>query len=158
MERSAVISDDGLYRYYLSRRWGGGKSMVFIMLNPSTADASVDDATIRKCIGFAERANCTAIEVVNLFGFRATKPKDLWLADDPVGPDNLHNVAFALASSKDCIVVCAWGANASNEDSADVRLLLARKGIRAKCLGVTSGGQPRHPLMLAYATKLEHFV
>ena len=85
--KRATISEDGLYRYALSRTWEGPIwSLAFIMLNPSTADATEDDPTIRKCIGFAQRNGCNAIEVVNLFAFRATDPNDLRRAGYPVSP------------------------------------------------------------------------
>jgi hypothetical protein len=155
MESHAIISECGQYRYYLSRRWKeGGKVMIFIMLNPSTADASVDDATIRKCVGFANRAGCNAIEVVNLFGFRATKPADLWKARDPVGPDNMKHIRETIATP-DAIIVCAWGANASHEDAAEVMALLRHKRRQPYRLAMTNGGQPGHPLMLPYSSTLE---
>ena len=75
---SAVLSECGLYRYRLDRRWADGPTCGFIMLNPSTADAEVDDPTIRRCIGFAKREACGALIVVNIYPLRATKPADLW--------------------------------------------------------------------------------
>ena len=75
----AVVSDDGLYRYILTRTWDRSlPALVFCMLNPSTADATVDDPTIRKCIGFAQRLGYGGIIVVNLFAYRATKPRELY--------------------------------------------------------------------------------
>src|SRR5689334_20041621 len=72
--KSAVLSPCGLYRYRLTRRWGDGPALLFVMLNPSTADATEDDPTIRRCTGFAKREGMPAIEVVNLFAWRATDP------------------------------------------------------------------------------------
>ena len=86
---AAVLSPCGAYRYLLTRRFGPGKKLAtFVMLNPSTADAERDDATIRKCVGFARSWGCAGLQVVNLFAFRATDPTDLRMADDPVGPEN----------------------------------------------------------------------
>jgi hypothetical protein len=90
-EPGAVLSDCGTYRYSLTRLLPNlfakqGKHVVFVMLNPSTADASHDDPTIRRCKGFAGREWATLMSVVNLFGYRATRPGELYLADDPFGP------------------------------------------------------------------------
>lgn len=89
MRSDAVISDDGLYRYLLERHWDDTtSSCTFVMLNPSTADALVDDPTIRRCVGFAKSFGCGSLRVVNLYAYRATKPAELWTVDDPVGPAN----------------------------------------------------------------------
>src|SRR5262249_40146014 len=107
---SAVFSTDGRYRYLLTRRVGPGrKSATFIMLNPSTADATADDPTIRKCIGFARRWRCGVLRVVNLFAFRATDPDVLKAAADPVGPENRRWILRSIRRTNRQIVVCAWG-------------------------------------------------
>ena len=77
MKRSAEISECGKYRWWLRRRWADGPVVCFVMLNPSTADAEQDDPTIRRCIGFAQAWGCGALEVRNLFPFRATNPADM---------------------------------------------------------------------------------
>lgn len=159
MERNAVVANEltGEYRYYLSRRWGGGKSMVFILLNPGTADELYDDPITEKCIAIAQRNNCTAIEVVCIYGFVANKVKDLWRSDDPFGPENLHHIAYATNGPLRP-VVCAWGASAAPDDVAMIMRLLKHQGIRPKCLGVDEDGHPLHPLTLADNTRLEPFV
>ena len=87
-ERSAVLSDDGKYRYQLDRKWGPGEVMLtFVMLNPSTADANEDDPTIRRCVNFAKRELFHGIRVLNLYAYRTPSPAQLWLADDPIGPE-----------------------------------------------------------------------
>src|SRR5215213_9378089 len=98
---SALFSACGRYRYLLTRQLGEGalgqaKMATFIMLNPSTADATRNDPTIRKCIGFAQRWQCDTLQVLNLFAVRATLPRDMKRADDPVGPDNLDWFAQAI--------------------------------------------------------------
>lgn len=85
-ECAAGLSPCGLYRFWLTRCWAPAKPCaLFIMLNPSTADHEQDDATIRKCIGFARRWGMGSIRVANLFAYRATKPDDLKRADNPIG-------------------------------------------------------------------------
>lgn len=147
IERSAVISDDGLYRYELRRTWGDGPSMTFAMLNPSTADASLDDPTIRRCMGFARREGCDGIVVVNLFALRVTRPVHLFdgtIADDPNGPDNRDHVFDAL-DSRTGPIVCAWGA-CPLVGRSSVYGMLRKWSVERHCLGTTSLGAPRHPL------------
>lgn len=146
---SAVISDCGLYRYWLDRLWAKGPPQVFVMLNPSTADASLDDPTIRRCMAFARREGASGIVVVNLFGLRATDPKVLDKHPDPVGPENAANIGMALLSATVAgrPVICAWGANKNVGKLADD---LERRaddfGVELVCLGLTKDGHPRHPL------------
>lgn len=170
-EGHAVLSPDGLYRYRLDRWWGEGPTVCFVMLNPSTADASVDDPTIRKCLGFAKRWGASAITVVNQFAYRATKPSDLrafgLLAGEDAarGPENVRHLETALRQADE--VVCAWGAGGGvierprGDGFSYLNIpLLARKvnpTVPVSCLGYTKGGMPRHPLMLGYSTQSEPF-
>lgn len=85
VQKAAYLSADGLYRFALHRWWGDGIRLGFVMLNPSTADAEIDDPTIRRCMGFARTLGFDGIRVVNLYAYRATKPADLWKADEPTG-------------------------------------------------------------------------
>lgn len=155
----AVISACGLYRYRLWRRWGSGAHVTWIMLNPSTAGELDDDATIRKCVGFARRWGCDAIDVVNLFAWRATNPSDLGPLADPVGPDNDAHIEEAGRSA--ALVVVAWGRGAGvpvaliRSRAARVLELLVRHSVQ--CLGRADNGAPRHPLMLSYTSQLEPF-
>lgn len=150
MQSSAIISPCGTYRYRLSRRWGKGPWVTFVMLNPSTADHAVDDPTIRKCIGFARRMGLHALEVVNLFALRSTCPKALKGHADPVGPDNdKHIVEAGIGAAR---LVFAWGVHGElhGRDSA-VTWLLKRMGVpNDEVLGRTSKGHPRHPLYVPY--------
>lgn len=140
---SAVISPCGQYRYMLVRGTGP-RRLVFVMLNPSTADAELDDPTIRRCKSFAATLGYSGIIVVNLYAYRATKPSDLWLHGDPVGPFNDAHLEWVVAGETD--VVCAWGANARPDRVAHVVALLRAAGARLTCLGTTLSGAPRHPL------------
>lgn len=149
MEKTATISDCGNYRYHLGRTWGDGPIMRFIMLNPSTADADIDDPTIRRCISFAKREECGAIAVVNLFAFRATKPADMMVAPDPIGPDNQAHLQSWIGSEPGFTkeIVAAWGANPMAaqrfKEIVEFGLLRTRTW---QCLGKTKSGAPRHPL------------
>lgn len=166
-ESAAVISPCGKYRYRLSRRWGGGKPCLFIMLNPSTADAEVDDPTIRRCIGFAKRFGCGELVVVNLFAVRATSPKDMLAADDPVGPENMEHVKKAadyavrggyFPEDRNGPVICAWGAHGDYMDQAQTVLgWLDDALVKPYCLAMTKQGQPRHPLYLPKDAELQPF-
>ena len=144
MESYARISADGQYRYVLGRRWADGPIARFVMLNPSTADGSQDDPTIRRCMGFAKSWDLSGIQVLNLYALRATQPAALWLADDPVGPDNDAYLVLATESHEDGVIVAAWGANAKPDRVARVMELL--QGQHVQCLGITKAGQPKHPL------------
>lgn len=160
-----------MYRYWLSRVWDPAEpAAVFIMLNPSTADAEVDDPTIRKCIGFAERWGCGGIVVVNLFAYRTTYPKVLWREAsrgiDIIGPDNDTHLRRVFQEVDVSHIVAAWGGGVDTcpRDMAaavEMRISNVIELLRGhdcvQCLGETSKGQPRHPLMLAYATPLEAF-
>lgn len=152
VRRSAILSDDERYRYLLLREWDDTlPTATIVMLNPSTADALVDDATIRRLAGekgFARRWACGAVMVVNLYGLRATDPAELWTADDPVGPDNdAHLYAAAqMAAETGGPLIGGWGAQAKPERIAEV---LAIPGMdRIQALAVTNAGQPSHPLYL----------
>jgi hypothetical protein len=144
---SAIISACGQYRYMLSRAGDIAAPRgpaLFIMLNPSTADAEMDDPTIRRCRAFARAWGCAGIQVVNLYALRSTDPAALWEHPDPVGPENDNWLTrIALAATE---VVCAWGANAQPSRVREVAAMLAEHGVRLKCLGTTKSGAPRHPL------------
>lgn len=149
--KSAVISPCGTYRYQLGRRWGEGAAMLFVMLNPSTADAEIDDPTIRRCVGFAKREGLAGIDVMNLFAFRSPSPSEMRRAADPVGPDNDDFLArmFLAASAWGAPVVAAWGAHGFHKGrDAKVYALAKGQGVLMQCLGVTNGGAPKHPLYL----------
>ena len=89
MKKDAILSEDRKYRYVLSRIWDESKSMVMIIgLNPSTADETIDDPTIVRCIDFAKNWGYGGIYMLNLFAFRATLPKDMFSVENPIGDEN----------------------------------------------------------------------
>lgn len=131
--------------------------MPFVMLNPSTADADIDDPTIRRCMSFARREGAGGIVVANQFAFRATEPDDLRKATDAFGPDNenaLREVA-AEAAATGMPIVCAWGAHGGKSNRHIV--ILQSAGARLVCLGKTKDGHPRHPLYVRGDQALEDF-
>lgn len=140
----AVISECGKYRYQLHRTWDEQVApVVFVMLNPSTADAKADDPTIRRCCGFAQSWGAGGIVVVNLFGFRATDPKVCKRAADPVGPENDGHIEKATWGRR---VICAWGAQTWADSRGRAVLKLLGGAMSVECLELTRSGHPRHPL------------
>jgi hypothetical protein len=147
---TAVFDRGRTYRYLLTRVWDTGRPLiVYVMLNPSTADALKADPTIRRCTGFARRERAGGLVVVNLFALRATNPQRLRDHEAPVGPCNDAFIRQAVRVSGGR-VVAAWGA-AGVEHGRDRQVLtmLHRARASVQCLGVTATGQPRHPLYLA---------
>ena len=154
---SAVISECGKFRYRLGRRWDATcEVLAYVMLNPSTADAEQDDATIRRCIGFAKAHGFGGIEVVNLYAYRATKPADLRKAGYPVGPENdAHIESVARHAGTVCV---AWGSNVAGLERPQIVLPMLRNlGVQPMCLNITKSGFPSHPLMLPATCRLMPF-
>lgn len=167
IEKGASISPCGKYRFSLWREWRGThdrknwhwlgfrdgagaecgqpKTALFVMLNPSTADAEVDDPTIRRCVNFAKAWKFERLEVVNLYAYRATEPKDLFSAGDAA--HHYKNQEYIEKAARDSgIIICAWGAHGDEYQAETVRGWMHSKDHFA--LGMTKGGKPRHPLYL----------
>lgn len=151
MLQGAVLNDDRLYRYVLWRKWGPGRPLGWIMLNPSTADAELDDPTIRRVIGFSRDHGYDGAIVCNLYALRATDPKVV------KGAVQTHGLAYAIGSENDGHIqrmadevdqiVCAWGSGSPSlaRETAVVRMLPRAK---VTALRVTQSGHPCHPLYL----------
>lgn len=148
MKCSAVISPCQKYRYQLDRIWDPDLPLCnWVMLNPSTADANVDDPTIRRCMAFSKKWDYGGIDVRNLFALRATNPKELQtsVGEDRKGPDN----DFYLTALRSRKVVIAWGSHGSLYGrGARVIEMLKSADVRLFCLGKTKGKQPKHPLFV----------
>ena len=145
-QRSATLDPSRVYRYTLERTWDPGRERVlWIMLNPSTADETSDDRTIQRCMDFARGWNYGGIIVGNLFALISPKPETLLDHPDPVGPDN--NKHLQRLSEDSGLVVAAWGVWGSTfpERQAYVKSLF--RG-RMSCLGVNRDGTPKHPVRL----------
>lgn len=181
IRRGARVSGDGLYRYELTRTWDPANDAraVWIMLNPSTADAMVDDATVRRCIGFSKREGFGTMTVLNLYAYRSKDPDQLGAVADPVGPDNRETIAEWTDPHIAVKVIAAWGSfvpfgrevlrgqsvpgNPRGRAGSGGRPSLARlshaqlvqtilntiRSPRVYCLGTTKDGHPRHPLYVA---------
>lgn len=155
---SAVLSPCGAYRYRLERHGlAGAGAIAWIMVNPSTANATEDDATIRKVVGFTERLGGGWAIVGNKFAYRATDVRELRTARDPKGPENDHHLRQIMRDAP--IVIAAWGPLTKLHPPLRKRwtticMLAREEGARLMCLGTAQDGQPRHPLMLAYDTPL----
>ncbi|MEL7351529.1 MAG: DUF1643 domain-containing protein [Cyanobacteria bacterium P01_A01_bin.116] len=158
LERTAIFDATGHYRYRLDRRWAQkGPTVAFVMLNPSRADATCDDPTLRACIQFAQRWDYAALSVVNLFGYRTPHPKVLKTADDPIGAENDDYVLKAIAQADKCVL--AWGNWGSwlGRDRAMLSLLTPHHS-KLTCLALNQSGQPRHPLYIKRETPLQPFM
>jgi hypothetical protein len=150
-QRTALLSECGSYRYRLGRIWEpAGPGILFVMLNPSTADAFQDDPTIRRCMGFARSWGFGSFHAGNLFAWRSSKPADLFLTEDPAGKENhLHLEALARDCSR---IICAWGNEPvlKKMGVSDGRNLLppAIRNRELYYLRQSKGGTPWHPLYL----------
>lgn len=152
----AEFSETGTFRYRLWRVWGKdeGNCVLWIMLNPSTADAQKNDPTVARCFKRSVDMGYDAMQVCNLFAFRSTDPKELYAMGDPIGPRNDEAIVRAMSGS--AMIICGWGVHGDHmERGAYVRRLIRSHDRVAYCLGLTKEGQPRHPLYLGYGEPLE---
>lgn len=140
----AIFSEDRIYRYDLWRVWDERKPVIaFIGLNPSTADETKDDPTIRRCIGYAMSWGYGCLHMLNIFAFRSTDPKGLRTISDPVGPEN--NTFIKELTSLSGMVIVAWGSHGKYLDRG---YRVADMIKDPKCLKINKDGEPSHPLYL----------
>ncbi|MBD2102006.1 DUF1643 domain-containing protein [Leptolyngbya sp. FACHB-261] len=158
MNTGATFDSTGHYRYNLWREWNEGPRLVFVMLNPSTANETKNDPTIRRCIGFAQAWGYGAVEVVNLFAYRSTRPEQLSRVADPIGPENDRYLLAAQERAQ--MLLFAWGNQGVLQQRHQAVLKLLRPRFQSckpsyelgYCLGMTQVGQPRHPLYVRSET------
>lgn len=155
VKRTAILSTDGLYRWQLGRRWDTRPLCAFAMLNPSTADAYIDDPTVIRCMDFAWDWGYGGIVVVNAYALRSTDPRELWTHPDPVGAENddhLNRVAEDIR-----LIILAWGGKARQDRAQAVAEILHRcyaHGGQLATLGWTkTEWGPRHPLYVPVGTQ-----
>jgi hypothetical protein len=148
IQRGAVISECEKYRYMLYRYFveEPKNTIAFIGLNPSTADATVNDNTIRRLIDYADRWGYDGLNMYNLYAFRATDPKDMLASSDPVGP--LNDEMLVEAATYNNTVVACWGVNAKEDRESFVIGLMKACDIDLMCIALSKHGKPRHPLYL----------
>ena len=149
-EKIATFSPDRRYRYSLYRAWDDAedweKKVLFVMLNPSTADENVLDPTVRRCVGYAQDWGFKRIEIANIFALRSTDPKMLYSVEDPVGPDNDQAIMRMVASSD--LVIAAWGTHGAYRSRGQQVANDIAFFKDVQCLGRSNGGFPLHPLYL----------
>jgi hypothetical protein len=150
-DRGALFSPCNRYRYTLWREWDKNwkitdGQVLFIMLNPSTADAQVLDPTVRRCLGYAIDWGFKRMMVANLFALRSTDPAALRQEQDPVGPDN--DLAISVGAATSTLVVAAWGTHGTLKGRDQEVIGLIRKWKDLYCLALTKEGIPGHPLYL----------
>lgn len=146
----AVYSDCGHYRYQLWRTWGAGARIGFVMLNPSTATEMHNDPTVERCERRARALGYGGFGVANIFAFRATDPREMVAAADPVGPGN--DAAIGDLAAQAALIICAWGAMGAHMGrgrAVEARLRAAHAPLYH--LGLTKAGAPKHPLYISYA-------
>jgi hypothetical protein len=146
----AEYSDCEAYRYSLTRVWDpDGRRAAFIMLNPSTATERQNDPTVERCERRARALGFGAFRVLNIFAWRATDPRDMRAAVDPVGPENDAAILSALGWADQ--VVCAWGTHGAHLGRGpQVEALLRARGLPLYHLGLSKAGHPKHPLYIGY--------
>lgn len=149
--RRAIYSPCERYRYRLQVIWDKQEKPVnFLLLNPSTATELQDDPTVVRCLHRAQGMKCGGLIVTNIFALRATDPRELKMAGDPIGPEN--DAAIKVAAYDSSQVICGWGTHGRLLHRAhDVKRALDHADVLLYTLGLTADGHPRHPLYLPYS-------
>lgn len=154
MIKSADFSACRKYRYSLWRTWIKSKPYaLFVCLNPSTADENYDDNTVTRGIRYADSWGYGGFCMANIFAFRATDPKDMKAAEDPIGPEN--DRYLTILSLEAGVTVGGWGNHGSHLDRDKEVLLLLKD---PHCLSITAKGKPQHPLYLKKDLKPRGYV
>ena len=149
----ATVGGDGTYRYRLSRTWNAGPTATFVLLNPSTADATTDDRTVTRCVKYAAGMGFGRLLLVNLFALRTPTPDDIDAHPDPVGPENDAHLRAAVEDADR--VVVGWG-NAGTKRGRG-RAVAAALDAALYAIGTTNAGHPRHPSRTPYDVTIERF-
>lgn len=154
MNRTATISACGFYRYRLDREWDRGLGNLYAgLINPSTADAYEDDATVRGLVARAKKLGFGSLTIWNAFAVRSSNPADIYQHTDPVGPLNNHFIKEILEECKSGDAACfvGWSHHGNHLGRADKIVSLAKEvGVPLYCVGVNADGSPRHPLYVRH--------
>lgn len=154
----AIISQCGKFRYILTRdslipltcayTMSGPLTCCFVMLNPSTADATEDDSTIRKCIKYAKREGCDDLIVVNLYPYRSTDPKEMLKTEERFGTDDMNSRWMNKALQVADVIICGWGNHAEPQAVENFKTIIQDTDINAEpqCFAINKNGSPKHPL------------
>jgi hypothetical protein len=156
-DNGAIISDDNNYRYLLWRKWDNDLTqVVFIMLNPSTADGNKNDPTVKKCMKYAKDWGYGGIVIINLFAYRATNPKELELVKDPIGPLNDEYIKYIIKHYfyDKPLVVASWGTFELAKRRVNKVFSLTNS---LHYLELSKDGSPKHPLYLRGNLKPKKF-
>ena len=157
MNSGARFSECKKYRYALWRMWDDSKPILgFCMLNPSTADETINDPTIERCQRRAKKMGYGGLIVMNIFAYRSTDPHALQVVDDPIG---WENDKYILESARLCkMVICGWGKHGSWRGRGQKVLdLLKFWGVKTRALKLNNDGSPAHPLYIGYNIKPKVF-
>ncbi|MEC0136712.1 DUF1643 domain-containing protein [Paenibacillus macerans] len=151
MKMDAVFDSTRRYRYLLSRIWDDSlPKVLYVMLNPSTADNSEEDRTSSQCLYFAKKFGYGSLEVVNLYALISTDPKQLKFEFDPIGTENDKFILEAAGRAK--TIVVAWGEkHFINQRHNKVARLLTSEGHQLHCLGIAKSEHPRHPSRMSHS-------
>lgn len=151
----ATYSDCETYRYTLTRTWGeSGTHALFVMLNPSTATEVQNDPTVERCERRARALGFAAFTVTNIFAFRATDPRDMRSAQDPIGPDNDQAILNAAKTAD--TIICAWGTHGEHmARGPQMETVLRAQPKPLYHLGLSKAGHPKHPLYISYTVQPE---
>ena len=155
----AIFDPTRRYRYLLRRfvQMRDGR-ILFVLLNPSTADEAQDDPTIRRCYGFTRSWDLGLLEVVNIFALRSTDPAQLYAPHDAIGRDNDQHIAEAAERAD--LVVCGWGEHGAWKSRGKVVLEVISEHTdpaKIRCLDINRSGEPKHPLYVAADRRLRPY-
>lgn len=152
MLMEAGISSCGIYRWWLYRCWAVDKPLIiWIMMNPSTADHTKNDPTISKIMRYSKKWGYGGVLVLNIYAFRSSKPENLpQVMSEAVGPRNdwWIKTMFRYAARKKIPVVCAWGVRHQNRGDW-VRVAADDAGLQLMCLELALNAEPKHPRFLS---------
>ena len=153
---TAIFSLDHKYRYVLTRKWSDNGICLFIMLNPSTADAYKLDPTVKRAFKIAKRFRLGELVVLNIFAIKGSDPSVIKEHTDPVGKYNDYYLNYYCKKSK--MIIVAWGNHGSyNNRSNDVKNILLRNKKEVYCIDINISGEPKHPLYTRNNSKLKKY-